>query len=229
VSEHLHSGEKTAAGQRAVPTESAKAFAATQAAWRFYANDEVTLPVLAEPLTAFAKQTVSQSKAKYALVAHDWSHLKYSPHESKTDRKLLSNKRELGYLLQTALLMDSGTGRPIAPLVQSLTCAAGQQTTLSQSLKPEEPVLDALTTAMKAVERTQLGALTVHIVDREADSVWHFRHWDQEGLRFLVRADDQRIVRHDGVERQLPAAASVLRPEMKLSRIVEYHGSQAWQ
>jgi hypothetical protein len=229
VSEHLHSGEKIAAGQHALPTESAKAFAATQAAWRFYANDAVTLPVLAEPLKAYAVEALSASRAKYALIVHDWSHLKYSTHESKTDRKLLSNKRELGYMLQTALLVDSITGTPIAPLVQSVTFADGQHTTLSESVKPEETVLDALTTAMKAVEQSQLDAQVVHIVDREADSVWHYRHWDQEGLRFLVRADDQRVVRHNGVERKLPEVASFLRPEMKFSRIVEYKGRKAWQ
>lgn len=229
MSEHLHSGEKVAAGQRALPTESAQAFAATQAAWRFYANDAVTLPILAEPLKAYAEEALSESKAKYALAVHDWSHLKYSTHESKTDRKLLSNKRELGYLLQTALLVDSITGTPIAPLVQSVTFADGQHTTLSESVEPEESVLDGLTTAMKAVEQIQLDALMVHIVDREADSVWHFRHWGQEGLRFVVRADDQRIVRHDGVERKLPEVASLLGPEMKFSRIVEYKGHKAWQ
>src|SRR5262249_20801204 len=53
----------------------------------------------------------------------------------------------------------------------------------------------------------------VHIIDREADSVLHYRQWDQAGHRFIVRADDARLVRHDGQERSLPAVVECLRQQ----------------
>ena len=34
----------------------------------------------------------------------------------------------------------------------------------------------------------------LHVIDREADSVDSFRKWDAEGFKFLVRADDRRVV-----------------------------------
>jgi hypothetical protein len=33
----------------------------------------------------------------------------------------------------------------------------------------------------------------LHVIDREADSVGHYRQWDDHGHKFLVRADDRRV------------------------------------
>jgi hypothetical protein len=33
----------------------------------------------------------------------------------------------------------------------------------------------------------------VHVIDREADSVDHYRRWDAAGHRYLVRGDDRRV------------------------------------
>jgi hypothetical protein len=53
----------------------------------------------------------------------------------------------------------------------------------------------------------------VHIIDREADSVWHYRRWDAAGHQFVVRADDERWVRRQGIEQRLPEVAEALRVE----------------
>lgn len=229
VSEHLNNQERWAAGSTALSIDTKRAFAATQAAWRFYDNDAVTLPILIEPLLEVARTTLAESPSDYALVAHDLSHLDYRTHRRKKDRKLLSNKHELGYILQPALVLNAVTGKPITPVYQSVTASDGQHTTKSEQVLPEQSMTDAVTTAMETVESLKLGKKLVHIEDREADSVWHYRHWDDQGWLFLTRADNERLVRHEGLERSLPEVAALLQPKMEYTRKVEFKGRLADQ
>jgi hypothetical protein len=229
VSEHLNNQESWAAGSTGLAIDTKRAFAATQAAWRFYDNDAVTLPILIKPLIEVARTTLAGSPSDYALVVHDLSHLDYRSHQRKQDRKLLSNKHELGYLLQPALVVEAITGEPVAPVYQSVTAADGQHTTQSEQAVPGQAMTDAVTTAMEIVESLDLGKKLVHIADREADSVWHYRHWDDQGRLFLTRADNERLVRHEGVERSLPEIASLLRPKLEYARAVEFKGRLATQ
>lgn len=229
VGAHLKVQNSCAAGVNALPSKAQRSFAATQAAWRFYDNSTVSLPKLIEPLIEVAQTTLAESSADFALVAHDLSHLDYREHPRKKDRKLLSNKHELGYILQPALVVDAATGQPIAPVYQSLTSADGQYTTKSEKVLPEQSMTDAVTTAIEVVESLCLGKKLVHLSDREGDSVWHYRHWDAQDWLFLTRADNERLVRHDGVERSLPEIAGLLEPEMQYARDVEFKGRPAFQ
>jgi hypothetical protein len=69
----------------------------------------------------------------------------------------------------------------------------------------------------------------VHILDAEADSVAHFRHWNESGYRYLVRADARNTVQHEGETRALAAVGQQLRPQFRWTRAVEYHGKAAQQ
>jgi hypothetical protein len=229
VSEHANNNQDVAPGAKALPAETKAAFASTQAAWRFYDNDAVSLSKLVEPLQQVARTALARSKSKYALAIHDLSHLDYSEHERKKDRKLLSNKTELGYLLQSALIVEAVAGKPLAPGFQSLTASDGQHSTHSEQALPSESMTDAVTTAMETVESLKLGKKLVHMTDREGDSVWHFRHWDDHGRLFLSRADNERLVRHEGVERSLPEVARRLQPQMEFAREIKYKGRKASQ
>lgn len=229
VSEHLNSQKSWAAGSTALSTDTKRAFAATQAAWRFYDNDTITLPALIEPLIEVARTTLAESPSDYALVVHDLSHLDYRNHQRKKDRKLLSNKHELGYLLQPALVVEASAGNPVAPVYQSVTAADGRHTTRSEKVEPEQAMTDGVTTAMGVAESLDLGKKLVHVADREADSVWHYRYWDDQGWFFLTRADNERLVRHEGVERSLPEIADLLQPELELASVVEFKGRLADQ
>src|SRR5215510_13431306 len=104
VSEHANHKQDVAPGAKAMPAETQAVFASTQAAWRFYDNDAVSLPKLIEPLQQPARTALAESPSGYALIVHDLSHLDYREHQRKRDRKLLSNKHELGSLLQSALI-----------------------------------------------------------------------------------------------------------------------------
>jgi hypothetical protein len=229
VSEHANNNQDVAPGARALPADTQTAFASTQAAWRFYDNEAVSLPKLAEPLQQVARTALARSQSGYALVVHDLSHLDYREHKRKKDRKLLSNKHELGYLLQSALIVGAVTGKPLATGFQSLTASDGQRSTHSEQVLPSQSMTDTMTTAMEAVESLKLGKKLVHITDREGDSVWHFRHWDDRGRLFVARADNERLVRHEGVERSLPEVARLLQPQMKFTRQVKFKGREASQ
>jgi hypothetical protein len=229
VNEHLNPNTDVAPGAKALPTQTAQAFAATQAAWRFYGNEETTLPALGAPLLQAARTALAGSASRYALVLHDLSHLNYHTHTRKQDRTTLSGPHELGYELQTALLVEAVAGSPIAPLYQSLTACAGQHTTATEAVQPAQAMTDAVTTALSEVERLKLGKRLVHIIDREADSVFHLRQWDDDHHLFVVRADNERLVQHAGVERSLPAVAQHLQAELKAVRAVRFKGRAATQ
>jgi len=71
----------------------------------------------------------------------------------------------------------------------------------------------------------------VFVIDREADSVGHYRAWARAGRAFLVRADDNRRVLHEGREAKLGAVADGLRAAGAFAgaRDVEFRGKPARQ
>ena len=228
--EHLNSTESVAAGLRAVPRTS-KAFASTQAAWRFYNNERVTYQQLAAPLIDRAREALAEEDAHYALVAHDWSHLDYTTHQSKSDRTRLHNKKVLGYELQTALLINAQTGEPVSVICQSLLAADGLHSTRSRQVVPEISQLDELSEALRFVDGCGLGKAVVHIADRECDSVWHYRLWAKGKQFFLVRAKNRRIVKHNGRDKSIADVVKELDEQRRFrySREVEYKGQVAKQ
>ena len=197
MTEELGPKRSVAAGLHALPG-ARTAMASTQAAWRFYVNDAVTAPLLAEPLLASARASVAELAPRWGLVVHDWSQLNFTTHESKTDRVPIGSGSALGYHLQTWLLISDADGAPLAPLGQSLWAADGIHTTRRDGLVAERPHLDEITDAMESAEALRLGPPLLHIIDRGADSVGHFRDWIERGRRFLVRADAAPRVEYEG-------------------------------
>jgi hypothetical protein len=47
---------------------------------------------------------------------------------------------------------------------------------------------------MRAARTWNLEKPIVHVIDREADSVDHYRRWDSHGEKYLIRADDRRVL-----------------------------------
>lgn len=230
MAEHLNSAESVAAGLRALPGVR-KAFASTQAAWRFYGNEGVTLKQLAAPLVAAGREALGETKGRYALIAHDWSHLDYSAHGSKKDRTHLKGKNLWGYELETALLLSEQTGTPLSVLCQDLLAADGLHSTRSEERRPEVSQLDGLSDAMRFVDGCELGKPPVHIADRECDSVGHYRQWQQEQRFFIVRGKTHRRVQHGGQEKSVREVVKELyqRQEFRYSREVEFRGRVAKQ
>ena len=112
VGESLNANDALSSGLRPLPTE-LTSFASTQAAWRFYKNDSVTLKKLQEPLLQAAHDNSATHCKDYALIIHDWSRLNYRNHESKRDKYQISHKTDVGYDLQSSLLISDKTGLPL--------------------------------------------------------------------------------------------------------------------
>jgi hypothetical protein len=189
-----------------------KAFAATQAGWRFFANERVTLAKLIEPLREVGRQACQESASPYSLAVHDWSKLDYAGHRSKDDLTQLSQAVDRGYELTTVLLVDAADGAPLAPMGLEVLSAAGRHTTQTEAPQPRIAHLEQVLPWMEASRTWGLDKPCVHVIDREADSVQHLRAWDGAGHLFLVRADDRRV-RFRGHSQLLAEITQVLSTE----------------
>jgi hypothetical protein len=230
VQEHLAVTQSLAAGPRALPGPH-QAFSSTQAAWRFFANPRASLTQLAQPLLDQARSAVAHSCDSYALVMHDWSFLHYNGHSCKTDRISLSQTTDLGYNLQSALLVSDRNGDALAPVYHGLQAADGVHSSQSGLVEPPLSQLDGLAPVMAFVEQLGWDKPRVHIIDAEADSVGHYRHWQQGGYLFLVRADAVNRVKHE----QTTCSLETVRQRLRLRRAfrrthaIEYKGQAAYQ
>jgi len=190
VKQHFKHAPKTAAGP-ALPPETASTFAATQAVWRFLDNDRVSLSKLVEPLIHFARK---QIHSPYTLAVIDWSKIDYFHHESKKDRIQRTHQYDIGYDLAVHLLVDTNTGRPIAPVGMLMKTSNGFLSTSERSIDKDTPHHNQVLPMMDEVESLGLPTRLVHVIDREADSVYHWRSWISAGHLILIRGDDRRVL-----------------------------------
>jgi hypothetical protein len=210
VKEQSHSAKQIAAGLAALPGVGA-AFSSTQAAWRFFNNESITGAVLAAPLRQVVCDELSKSNTRYFLALLDWSKIDYSKHPSKRDRIECCNPGEYGYNLTSVLAVDIIDGSPLGPLEMDLEASVGTLTTRHD--KPQRPVhvLEQVAPLMEAVDRCGITARPVWVMDREFDSVEHYRNWNRDGHFYLVRADLKRLVKYQGEQMLLKELLQVLR------------------
>lgn len=229
MQQHVHAAGHLTPGLGPPPGDSTT-IAATQAAWRFFTNDRVTLARLVEPLHGVATQWRQRTDA-WALVIHDWSVLSYPTHRSKTDRIRLGSSHSRGYDLTTLLLVDGANGDPVAPLELSLRAARVAHSTRAPAPPANANHLDELGPAMQEVARRGLGPCVVHVIDREADALAYYRDWHASGHFFLVRADASRTVRWQGEELKLSELNGRLHGsgQFRRCREVTYRGQKAIQ
>jgi hypothetical protein len=231
---HLSDAQKLAAGFHANPAVSAP-FAATQAAWRFFNNDAVTLPVLAGPLLECACQEIPLACDNWLLVAMDWSNLRFNSHHSKAHRKELTRQNDLGYELMTALAISDRNGATIAPLCLELIAENGVHSTRSDKPLESGSPLDGLRPVMDHIHvelnKSPSGKTPVYIIDAEGDSVGHYRDWDMQDHYFLVRADNEPHVLYDKQNMALGEVADSLKAAdaFTFARTVDYKGKSGQQ
>lgn len=227
VAEHMNASELLSAGLKALP-DKVSSFASTQAAWRFYQNESVTLAKLQEPLTAAAHDGILAHCTEYALCVHDWSHLNYK-HANKLDTYAITHDTDIGYDLQTSLIISDQTGQPLAPVAQRLVSSEGSYATY-QASNPSPDVnahLDEVTECINHLKKQGFSKPLVHIIDREGDSIGHIRAWESADCHWLVRANDNPQVEYNGTSHGCKAVAQEL--TFKKSREVSYHGKTYWQ
>lgn len=230
VAEHSASLKPLAAGLRALPG-AGRAFASTQAMWRFLQNDRMKRTTLVQPLWSYAREVLEMERPAVVLAVHDWSQLHFRKHQDKEDRIDLPHDWNQGYELLTALLVSAEDGRPIAPVAQALEAADGVHGTYCGSLQPSQSHMDALRPMMRTAEKAASGTRCVHVIDREGNAVFYMRQWARQKRLFLVRSDYNRVVRHESEERNIRCVARLLarRSEFRYVRDVWYHGRRASQ
>jgi hypothetical protein len=160
---------------------------------RFCSDPRVQESDLIEPLHQAIRREVAD-RPGVLLAIHDWSTLSFGGHPSKADRATLTHDRDLGYDLASVLIARGGDGAPIAPAVVSLTTADGVLSTRDDAPTAGTPHVDQVRDDMRAVADLGLDTAVVHVIDREADSVDHWRQWSGDGRLALVRADDRKIL-----------------------------------
>lgn len=227
--QHLRCGHPLAPAPRP-PLTKATAKAAAQAAWRFSTNRRVHPAKLAAPLHQLAHATYPGPRRPYALAVHDWSFPSYACHPSKADRTALHHPAK-GYELAAVLLVDTAAGDPIVPLELRLRGEGVVYSSHDPAPSPDAPRLDLVRASMDAAALLRLRCRLVHVIDQEADSVWHLRDWHAGGHKFLIRVDGQRRVRWRGLSRRLPEVVAALRKgnAFRWQRPLDYHGQKARQ
>jgi hypothetical protein len=224
---HLQQATTIATGI-AVPASVEKSFAVTHATWRFFNNERVTPQALVEPLRDFARQQVEG--AVYTLAVADWSKIDYKKHTAKKDIVQLTHEHDIGYELATQLLVSAENGIPIAPIQMHIKTANGFLSTAENAPAAGTHHLEQVLPMMRDAAAMDLPTALVHVIDREADSVFHMRAWDASGFLFLVRGDD-RIVRCRNEIAKYTDIESVLESEgaFRRSRDVKIKGKPGIQ
>jgi hypothetical protein len=226
VQSHLRSAPGLAAGVATLPS-AATAFAATQAAWRFLNNARVRLTALVEPLRTVGRERLTATQMPFGMLVHDWSKLTFPTNAGKRDLAKISHPKDLGYELTTALLVSADDGKPLAPMEMRLKTGGGVLSTRPRD-STDRSHHDSVLPTMKASHKWGLAKPLVHVIDREVDSVDHFRKWDAAGERFLVRCDDRRV-QWENRSCLLSAIRTELqsRKEFRLVKDVPYQGTAA--
>jgi hypothetical protein len=193
VFSHLRSAPELAAGVASLP-DGGQAFSAVQAAWRFLNNERITLLALVEPLRAVGRSRAQAAASPFVMLVHDWSKLTYREGRSqsgKQDLVQLTHGKDIGYELTTSLLVSADDGSPLAPM--ELHCLTGNGLLSTRPRARAVGRLEQVLPTMTASLTWGLSKPLLHVIDREADSVDHYRRWHQAGHKFLVRADDRRV------------------------------------
>ncbi|KAJ3066534.1 hypothetical protein HK102_007631 [Quaeritorhiza haematococci] len=214
VSEHAHAVNPAVTGISALPG-TARPFAAVRAMSRFLDDEDVPSHALIEPAQDAVREVLGSGPGRFALVVHDWCMFNFGSHDSKGDRRRRSHEADLGYELGSALVLDAADGRPLGPMEFRLRTAGGMLSTRLGGAGLPPGHVDELGDAMAAAESWRLPRDLVHVVDREADSVGHYREWQAAGRLFVVRADASRKVLHGGRERKLDDVAAGLAGEFR--------------
>jgi hypothetical protein len=126
-----------------------------------------------------------------------------------------------------ALLVCADDGSPLAPMEMHLKTG---ETNLSTRTPAPRRVnhLEQILPTMKASRSWGVTKPMLHVIDREADSVDHYRRWDKAGHKFLVRGDDRRV-KSQGTSRLLSEIRTQLREDRMFRQAGEarHHGQPA--
>ena len=194
----------------------------TQAFYRFVNNDNVTIAELSKPILENAKSNIAAHCHEYALMVHDWSRIALN-HDNKHDKLQMTHHHDVGYELQSSLVLSDKNGLPIAPIAQNLITAKAQLSTYGNTRKDTH--LNELGCRMQWHETQSFDKPLLHIIDREADSAQHMRDWAQAGYRFLVRVKAPNTLTFQGENKSTQAIAEEM--NYRDYKTIDYKGRYA--
>jgi hypothetical protein len=224
--QHANCVPHLAAGMKSLPSAQSS-LADTQALWRFLNNPDVSPVDLSVPLLEITRKGITQGCDAYALAVHDWSRLNFRTHQSKRDRVRMTHDLDVGYELQSTVIVADRDGTPLCAPVQNLRTAHGLLSSRHDGIQPDTPHLDELSERMVWLQQQALGRPLVHIIDREADSVGHLRQWSAQGSLWLVRVKEGGRIHYQNTRTKFNEVAATLRYERV--RQVHYKGTEAVQ
>lgn len=150
-------------------------------------------------------------------------------HRNKIDTYAITHETDVGYDLQTSLIVSDQSGLPLAPVAQRLVSADGSYATYGANT-PTSPVkdhLDEVSDCVEYLDGQDFAKPLVHLIDREGDSVGHIRRWETAGSHWLVRVKDNPKVDYEG--KPMPCKAVAQGLVFIKTRRVSYHGKMHWQ
>ena len=229
VRSHMMSSDLLSSGIKS-SLDGCEAFSQTQAAWRFFNNDRCSLEALMQPILASGKKQTKDLCHEYALIAHDWSGLSYKSHHSKIERYGIHNEQDLGYELQSSLLLSDIHGGPISPVAVNLVSKTKVLSTYSSVINRTETHLNELAKRVDYIEGCGFEKECVHIIDREGDSAHFMRAL--EGKKWLLRCKANSHITYAGKSMRTDQLAKQLaytktREVSYAGRIVDQHLSEA--
>ena len=182
---------------------------------RFLNHPNIPFHALIEPAQDAIRSHLGTSKSSATLIVHDWCMFGFKTHTAKQGRFKRTKAWDVGYELGSALVVDAADGRPLGPMELRLrTAKAMLSTRVTETTKPPGHV-DELIEVMNEARRWDLGKTLIHVIDREADSVGHYRKWQSRGHQFLVRANQERYVLWQDREQHLSDVVAGLTREFR--------------
>lgn len=222
---HIKASQRLATASQA-KLGTASSFAATQAAWRFYAHDKTSLGKLSKPLIEASCDGINDYCHEYALIVHDWSGLNYGSHASKKDKKPL-HRYEKGYGLQSSIALSDKNGLPLGVLAQNITTQAGVWSSYQgDGLQEEQEHLQELATRVHWLSKQAINKPQVQIVDREGDAVEWLRACPNS--QWLIRCRQTSKVDFQGKSYSVQVLAKELAYSQP-AREVRYKNKAAYQ
>jgi len=187
--------------------ESNLGMSAVQAAWRFYNNERVDTSELFENIRVQSKNIIKNIDSPFVLVANDWSWLDFKTHQAKEDliiRKQKQNSEQIGFELQSSLLINPVNANPLAPIAMNLQTGKEIYSSYNKDLDISMTHLKELSIRCAYIDLEVKEAdntkTVVHIVDREGDSVSFMRELQKNNVLFLIRLKDNVNVYWDKKE-----------------------------
>ncbi len=213
----LHLSADFAAQPQASIPQACGDWATTKGAYRFFENPKVDA---ARILSPHQERTISRMTSHARVFAvQDTTYLNYTHHPATTGLGFIGSHEDghVGLIMHTTLALTA-EGEPLGVLSQQIWAReepdAALDTAARRKARRESPIEAKesgkwLTAVRDTVARCPAGGDVVHVCDSEADIYEMFQEGQDQGVKMVVRASQDRAVLGSGQMRQVMAQRPV--------------------